>query len=58
MEKFKGLQELVASAEKDASAFYEKGNKTAGTRLRNTLQRLKVAAAEVRKDVIEQKKSK
>jgi len=55
MEKFKALQELVASAEKDATAFYGKGNKAAGTRLRNALQRLKVAATDIRKDVTEKK---
>lgn len=55
MEKFKALQELVAATEKDAGAFYEKGNKAAGTRLRNALQRLKVAATDIRKDVTEKK---
>jgi hypothetical protein len=55
MEKFKALQELVNAAEKDAAAFYEKGNKAAGTRLRNALQQLKVAATDMRKDVTEKK---
>jgi hypothetical protein len=55
MEKFKALQELVNAAEKDAAAFYEKGNKAAGTRLRNALQQLKVAATDIRKDVTEKK---
>jgi hypothetical protein len=55
MEKFKGLQELVAATEKDAAAFYEKGNKAAGTRLRNALQQLKSAATDIRKDVTEKK---
>jgi hypothetical protein len=55
MEKFKALQELVAATEKDATAFYEKGNKAAGTRLRNALQQLKVAATAIRKDVTEKK---
>jgi len=55
MEKFKALQELVAATEKDATAFYEKGNKAAGTRLRNALQQLKVAATDIRKDVTEKK---
>jgi hypothetical protein len=56
MEKFKALQELVAATEKDATAFYEKGNKAAGTRLRNALQQLKGAATDIRKDVTEKKK--
>lgn len=55
MEKFKALQELVTATEKDATAFYEKGNKAAGTRLRNALQQLKVAATDIRKDVTEKK---
>lgn len=55
MEKFKALQELVNAAEKDAATFYEKGNKAAGTRLRNALQQLKVAATDIRKDVTEKK---
>ena len=58
MEKFKVLQELVSAAEKDAVAFYEKGNKAAGTRLRNALQQLKVAATDIRKDVSEKKAAK
>jgi hypothetical protein len=58
MEKFKSLQELVASAESDAAAFYEKGNKAAGTRLRNAMQSLKVAATEIRKEVTDKKNAK
>lgn len=55
MEKFKALQELVAATEKDAQAFYDKGNKAAGTRLRNALQQLKVTANDIRKEVTEKK---
>jgi hypothetical protein len=55
MEKFKALQELVAATEKEATAFYEKGNKAAGTRLRNAMQQLKVAATDIRKEVTEKK---
>lgn len=55
MEKFKALQELVAAAEKEATAFYDKGNKAAGTRLRNAMQELKVAATDIRKEVTEKK---
>ncbi len=57
MKKFQELKALVHSAEKDALAFYEKHNQAAGTRLRNTLQQVKVAATEVRKDVMDQKKA-
>ena len=55
MEKFTALKELVASAEKEATAFYEKSNKAAGTRLRNALQQIKVAATYIRKEVTEKK---
>lgn len=58
MEKFKALQELVAATEKEAAAFYEKGNKAAGTRLRNAMQQLKVAATDIRKEVTEKKNAK
>jgi hypothetical protein len=52
MDKFKALKELVAAAETDAEKFYNKANSAAGTRLRNTMQQLKVAATEIRKDVL------
>jgi hypothetical protein len=55
MEKINALKELVATAEKDAGAFYDKGNKAAGTRLRNALQLIKVLATNIRKDVIAKK---
>jgi hypothetical protein len=55
MEKFNKLKELFAAAEKDAEAFYSKGNKAAGTRLRNAMQQLKVAATDIRKEVTEKK---
>jgi hypothetical protein len=58
MEKFTALKELVATAEKEAAAFYEKGNKAAGTRLRNAMQSLKTAASDIRKEVTEKKNAK
>jgi hypothetical protein len=57
MEKFTQLKTLIADAESDAQAFYEKSNKAAGTRLRNTLQQIKVAASDIRKEVTEKKNS-
>jgi hypothetical protein len=57
MEKFKALKELLAATEADAEKFYNKGNSAAGTRLRNTMQQLKVAATDIRKDVLEKKKA-
>jgi len=55
MEKFKAVKELVASVENDVANFYEKGNKAAGTRLRNAMQQLKVIATDIRKEVTEKK---
>lgn len=57
MENFQKLKELILSAERDATAFFEKGNKTAGTRLRNALQQTKTLAQEVRKEVTDKKNS-
>lgn len=53
MKKFQELKDLVTTIEKDAVAFYEKGNKAAGTRLRNGLQQIKGFATDIRKDVTE-----
>lgn len=58
MEKFKALKELINSAEKDAASFYQKGNKAAGTRLRNTLQKCKVLAQDIRNEVSAKKNVK
>jgi hypothetical protein len=57
MEKFKELKELISSIEKDATSFYQKGNKAAGTRLRIALQKSKTLAQEVRADVTSRKKA-
>ena len=58
MQKFKALKELITSAENDAEAFYNKGNNAAGTRLRGAMQKLKVAATDIRKEVTEKKNEK
>ena len=51
MEKFEQLKDLVLSTEADAKAFYEKGNKAAGTRVRKGMQELKSLAQDIRLDV-------
>jgi phosphate uptake regulator len=56
MEKFKELEAAVASMKDDVTKFYEKGNNTAGVRIRKTLQSVKELAQEIRKEVSEQKK--
>lgn len=55
MEKFRELQGVVNATERDAEAFYLKGNKTAGVRLRKAMQALKGLAGEVRKEVVAKK---
>ena len=51
MEKFNEIKSLLESSEKDAEAFFVKGNKSAGTRLRGSMQTLKQLAQEVRTGV-------
>ena len=58
MEKFKELKEMIASAEADATAFYDKSNKAAGTRLRNAMQKAKVLAQDIRAEVTAKKNEK
>jgi hypothetical protein len=53
MENFKKLKQLIETSEKDAEKFYKLKNKTAGTRLRNAMQKAKVLAQEIRIEVLE-----
>lgn len=55
MELIEKLQQIVATAQEEATKFYEKGNKSAGTRLRKTMQELKSVAQEIRFDVSSKK---
>ena len=55
MENFQKLKEVIAAAEADAVNFFDKGNKAAGTRLRNALQEVKVLSTDIRKEVTEKK---
>ena len=48
MDKFNELKELIAGLEEDVVKFYEKGNKTAGTRSRALLQEIKASCQEGR----------
>lgn len=59
MTKFQELKALVEEIEAsgDVTKFYEKNNKTAGTRLRKAMQEVKELANEVRKEVSELKNS-
>jgi len=53
MSRFQELQDLVATFEKDFIKFYEKGNKSAGTRIRKSMNELKRKAQEIRKEIQE-----
>lgn len=48
---------MVEGLESDFAAFYEKGNKAAGTRVRKGMQELKSLAQDIRLDVQEKKNS-
>ena len=56
MEKFKELESAIASMRDDVSKFYEKGNNSAGVRIRKTLQLVKELAQDIRKEISQQKK--
>jgi|TARA_R110000751_G_scaffold76233_1_gene153451 hypothetical protein len=51
MEKFEELKTLVSSLEEDATKFYEKSNKAAGTRLRKGCQEVKNLCQDIRVEV-------
>jgi len=58
MKKFNELKALVESAEADFTAFYTKGNKAAGTRVRGFMQQAKTIAQDIRTEISEQKSKK
>ena len=49
MEKFNELEALVASMKEDVIKFYDKGNSTAGVRVRKALQTVKQLSQDLRK---------
>ncbi len=51
MERYQELVALVESFQKDFEKFYEKGNKTAGIRLRKNMQELRKFAQDIRQEV-------
>ncbi len=53
MSRFTEVKDLIFSLEEDFEKCYEKGNKAAGTRVRNGMQAIKNLAQEVRKEVTE-----
>jgi hypothetical protein len=57
MELYEELKNLVANLEEDATKFYEKGNKAAGTRVRKGCQDIKNLCQDIRVDVSNKKNS-
>ncbi len=55
-EKFAQIRAILALAEDDMIKFLEKGNKTAGTRLRKNLQQVRELSQDIRKEVLEKRK--
>ena len=55
MNNFDSLYNYVKGLEEDFTKFYEKGNKTAGTRVRKGMQELKELAQKIRADVQDRK---
>ena len=53
MSRFTELVDLVQTFEKDFIKFYDKGNKSAGTRVRKHMAELKRKAQEIRVEVQE-----
>ncbi len=57
MQKINDIKNLLASLEKDADKFYNRGNAAAGTRIRKAMQDLKKIAQAIRIEIQEKKKS-
>jgi hypothetical protein len=55
MQTFEEIKNLVAAAEADVVKFLDKGNKAAGTRVRQSMQELKKLAQQLRIEVQEAK---
>jgi len=55
MSRFTEIRDLLNNFEKDFVKFYEKGNKSAGTRVRKHMNELKKKAQEIRKEIQEMK---
>tara|TARA_R110000803_G_scaffold74903_4_gene139068 strand:+ start:4219 stop:4392 length:174 start_codon:yes stop_codon:yes gene_type:complete len=51
MEKFENMKAILEGLNEDVQKFDEKGNKAAGTRVRQGLQEIKNLAQELRKEI-------
>jgi len=57
MSRIDEVKELVDKMEPDLDKFYNKGNKTAGTRARKALQEMKKLAQDIRVEIQNMKKA-
>ena len=55
MEKFENLKSIIEGLAEDVQKFDEKGNKAAGTRVRQGLQEIKKVAQDLRKEISDRK---
>lgn len=55
MDKFGELKNILDDMSVDIEKFYSKGQNAAGTRLRKSLNELRKKAAEIRKDIQEER---
>lgn len=56
MQNLNQIEEILNSIKEDATKFFEKGNKAAGTRVRKAMQEIKSLAQAVRTEVSEKNK--
>ncbi len=56
MQNLNQIEEILNSIKEDATKFFEKGNKAAGTRVRKAMQDIKALAQAVRVDVSDKNK--
>jgi vacuolar-type H+-ATPase subunit H len=57
LKKYERLQKIIESAEEDVHKFYKKGNKSAGVRVRKSMQEVKKIAHAIRKEILEKRKN-
>ncbi|NTW50543.1 MAG: histone H1 [Chlorobiales bacterium] len=55
MNRYQELKAMIEAMEEDFSKFFEKGNKSAGTRVRKHMSDLKALAQQIRVEVQEMK---
>ena len=58
MEKFEQIKALIESTQADVEKFSEKGNSSAGTRVRQAMQELKKLAQDLRIEIQDAKNKK